>query len=449
MMATTHAPSSDNWLIFRIGRIACAVPATSVATILLPPAHLTALPGADAGRPGLFHHGSATVAAVDLRHRFGLPDPDLRAGRLLLGHLGTAAYAFWVDSIIGLREAAQLTGAPLPPELPHNVFTAALFDRNEIVLCSELSRLLAMPDAGNALRLMARPAETAPAPTPPSRPAPTATAAATPALQQAPIPQQVPTPPPTPRAAASTPSTPPAATPPPRPATPRPSTPSRPAAPPAARPAARTGTPPPRPVAAPPVRAEIVPPLAPPPLVATDEPRPRWGLILLALALLGGGGWWALDYRQPAPPVAIHAPAPPPPAKPAPEPTPPPQAAAPEPVTEPATLLATGKGITVQQDSAGITIVIERERPPAPAPLVTPEPAAAIETAAPAPAPPPPAEPEPPQMYVHTVVRGDTLWAIAEHYLDDPWRYRELAQLSRIKNPDLIYPGNTIRIIIR
>lgn len=50
---------------------------------------------------------------------------------------------------------------------------------------------------------------------------------------------------------------------------------------------------------------------------------------------------------------------------------------------------------------------------------------------------------------VHIVVPGDTLWAIAEHYIHDPFRYPELARLSRIRNPDLIYPGDRVRIIHR
>ncbi len=48
---------------------------------------------------------------------------------------------------------------------------------------------------------------------------------------------------------------------------------------------------------------------------------------------------------------------------------------------------------------------------------------------------------------IHIVARGDTLWHIATRYLGNPWRYPELAELSRIKDPDWIYPGDIIRII--
>jgi len=48
--------------------------------------------------------------------------------------------------------------------------------------------------------------------------------------------------------------------------------------------------------------------------------------------------------------------------------------------------------------------------------------------------------------FVHIVVKGDTLWDIAAKYLKNPFRYPELARLSQISNPDLIYPGDTVRI---
>ena len=50
--------------------------------------------------------------------------------------------------------------------------------------------------------------------------------------------------------------------------------------------------------------------------------------------------------------------------------------------------------------------------------------------------------------YITYVVKeGDTLWAIAKRYVENPFMYPELARLSNIKNPDLIYPGNRVRIV--
>jgi hypothetical protein len=53
-------------------------------------------------------------------------------------------------------------------------------------------------------------------------------------------------------------------------------------------------------------------------------------------------------------------------------------------------------------------------------------------------------KPDAPDRYV--VVRGDTLWSIAQRYTDSPWRWSELWNLNRdeIKNPHRLYPGNVI-----
>lgn len=485
MTATINSSpqATTNWLIFRIGRVACAVPAIAVNSILPTPEHVTVIPGADAGRPGLFHYDGGTVAVIDLRHRFGCDSPAPRRGRLLLGRSGGGSYGYWVDSIVGLADAGQVKPAPLPPELPHNVFTAALRYQDEIVLCSDLARLLAMRDAGSLRQFVCPPPE------PPASPA---AAAAVQASTEAPAPSPAAgittaplrarsSAPPHDRALPHADRTilapTPAPTMPVPPATHRGDTSRRqiPAA--APKPAApahglRTATvmPTPRATAVPPATAPIAhrtnagarkpADITPAPLpIATEEtprrsPRYRWAI--LALLPLLAGSWFLLRpaptqlppaaspvvYVAPEPVVSTSGAVPPPPPSPAPA------------ITEtaaPATQLFHSEGIQVEQAGTDITIIIERARSE-PAPQV-PEPARATPEALPSPAHEPvPAvvpEPVPSQMYVHTVVKGDTLWAIAEHYLDAPWRYKELAQLSRIRNPDLIYPGNTVRIVIR
>ena len=46
----------------------------------------------------------------------------------------------------------------------------------------------------------------------------------------------------------------------------------------------------------------------------------------------------------------------------------------------------------------------------------------------------------------YTVKQGDTLWGIAKKHLNDGNKYKELATLNNIKNPNLIYPGAVIKL---
>ncbi len=46
----------------------------------------------------------------------------------------------------------------------------------------------------------------------------------------------------------------------------------------------------------------------------------------------------------------------------------------------------------------------------------------------------------------HTVKSGETLWAICKKELNDGAKYKEIAALNGIKNPNLIYAGQVIKL---
>jgi chemotaxis signal transduction protein/nucleoid-associated protein YgaU len=55
-----------------------------------------------------------------------------------------------------------------------------------------------------------------------------------------------------------------------------------------------------------------------------------------------------------------------------------------------------------------------------------------------------PLEPQLPVWGVHVVSEGDTLWYLAKRYLNDPFRFIDLAKWNGINNPDLIFPGDSV-----
>jgi hypothetical protein len=91
--------------------------------------------------------------------------------------------------------------------------------------------------------------------------------------------------------------------------------------------------------------------------------------------------------------------------------------------------------------------VSEPEEKSAPAAPEAKEDEVVVAPAAQAVAPEKPAEPaKKPADIVYRIKWGDTLWDIADAYYKNPWRYHRIARYNRIRNPDYIISGTTIKL---
>jgi nucleoid-associated protein YgaU len=52
-----------------------------------------------------------------------------------------------------------------------------------------------------------------------------------------------------------------------------------------------------------------------------------------------------------------------------------------------------------------------------------------------------------PETVVYVVVKGDTLWGISTRFTGDPFNYPRVAKDNSIATPDLIFPGQKIRLV--
>lgn len=419
-MDTTAA--NQALLLFRVGPVLCCAPTAPVVAIVQPkPLHRP--PGSNAAAPGIFKHGGHIVSTRDLRQLFGVdPDKFAQPGRLVITEQPRQQLGFFVDEIIEVMQLPQQGFGPLPALLPRGVFSRTLLLHNKIYLYSEFAKLATLTGGGYLRAYIAQleppqPATVVATPTSPiAVVSPVSTASAAPFIA--------------PRV--TTPSAPKKGTDLFFAATPEPIT-----APAHVAPAQKNKSVPfltkpviPREQS---TQVPVARPAIPSPLEITNinssvSVWPFLGVIVVGLACLVV--WWQFARAPVTPPVVTAftiAPAittaaivPSPPAVP----------------QEPA-LPATPQQYqaTITQEPDGITIVLDN---PAEEPAFTLPAGASQQPSG-----------QPLTEITHVVIKGDTLWHIAKRYVHNPYRYPELARLSNIANPDLIYPGNRVRIIQR
>lgn len=398
------------WLVFRLGPHLLCASALEVEGII-EPVRPRPVPFTPPYVLGWFDFRGRVASVVSLRRKFGvLSGEDGAAGPYVVAQVQGDLAAFWVDEVRDVLESHQASWQPMPVMPGASIFDRYVIRDAEVILHTTFAALL-RADAVTAFPAVA---EAQPQAAPVVAPAPEPEQP--PPVEQAPqraAPESEPKPPPAPARPRAEPRAPRSSA---RPLAPQPEAP---------RPA-----PGPRRAVAAPARAPEQLPMEAPPVIprsyeaqdfeidAGDSPRAgagRWSrsvavpavlALLVAVAVLA---WllYGVAERPPAAPVVATGPLVP---------------SAPSPAPAPAST----RIATIRTDA--FTLTVDRPAKPAPAPAARPNP-----------------EREDGRI-THVVVRGDTLSHIAQRYLGDGARYPELARLSRIRDPDLIHPGDIVTI---
>lgn len=126
-------------LIFEVGPVPCCVDSNSVRIVIEPPAHITAIPGSNSYRPGLFAYNKQPVAVYDVRCKFNLPTTN--RGKIIITEMNQRLFGFWVDRIQDVISASQGQWQVLPPECPKELFSAVLMYDKQLIFKTDFDAL--------------------------------------------------------------------------------------------------------------------------------------------------------------------------------------------------------------------------------------------------------------------------------------------------------------------
>lgn len=123
--------SSTNYVIFKVGPVPCCVDSNSVLAVIEPPDHITAIPGSNAYRPGLFSYQKRAVAVYDMRTKFNLGTEQ--RGKIILTDIQQQLFGFWIDEIQQIIDSSRGRSQILPADCPKELFES-LFLLNEQII---------------------------------------------------------------------------------------------------------------------------------------------------------------------------------------------------------------------------------------------------------------------------------------------------------------------------
>ncbi len=143
---TQISAEGQSLLVFRVGRVDCAVPVRTVDSIIMPQP-LTPLPRQGEDYLGVLQYRDHAVPVVSLQRKFGQTLPAFDQGRFIMADVGGQVTGFWVDEILEIIEPEDYQWSDSPRFCPDDSFPRTLLWGERIVLYSDFSRLLSLHES--------------------------------------------------------------------------------------------------------------------------------------------------------------------------------------------------------------------------------------------------------------------------------------------------------------
>ena len=131
--------ADSSLLLFQVGPVPCCVDSNTAQIVIEPPAHITAIPGSNAYRPGLMVYAKRTVSIYDVRTKFNLSTEQ--RGKIIITEMGNQLFGFWVDKIQAVLLSSEGKWQILPTECPKELFEAVFMYNKQLIFKTSFNAL--------------------------------------------------------------------------------------------------------------------------------------------------------------------------------------------------------------------------------------------------------------------------------------------------------------------
>jgi len=142
------APKEEQYLIFRVGLVACCVPIESIDSVVRTASQtLHHFPNQANYISGVIQYRGSAISVVNLFHKFAQIQPTTDTGDYILAHTKFGLVGFWVNEVLDIVNGSDEEWGDAPSFLGDNIFYQTMLWKEKLILQSEFDRLVAMNDS--------------------------------------------------------------------------------------------------------------------------------------------------------------------------------------------------------------------------------------------------------------------------------------------------------------